>query len=138
LSYIVCAKSWLRCAVKAVVDFVQSGYRSFTYRQECDIKRYMNSQPDKEKAAGTVLKASLPFLKSDKCERVKGQLSYIVQNMKEEHQKSQNRNHGDRLFEMNSLNSFKNVCPRPAIATRTSSAVRMVYAVHAEIWLDQP
>ena len=48
----------------------------------------MNSQPDKEEAAGTVLKASLPFLKSDECERVKGQLSYIVQNMKEEHQKS--------------------------------------------------
>jgi len=44
----------------------------------------MYSQPDKEEAAGTVLKASLPFLKSDECERVKGQLSYIVQDMKEE------------------------------------------------------
>ena len=39
----------------------------------------MNSQSDKEEAAGTVFKASLPFLKSDECEKVKGQLSYIVQ-----------------------------------------------------------
>ena len=54
-------------------------------------RRYMNSQPDKDEAAGTVLNASLPFLKSDECEKVKGQLSYIVQDMKEEHQKSQNR-----------------------------------------------
>ena len=81
----------LRGAVKAVADYIQSGYRNFSYRQECDVKRYMNSQPDKEEAAGTVLKASLPFLKSDECERVKGQLSYIAQDMKEEHQKSQNR-----------------------------------------------
>jgi hypothetical protein len=35
----------------------------------------MNGQPDKEEAANTVLNASLPFLKSDECERVKGQLS---------------------------------------------------------------
>ena len=81
----------LRGAVKAVVDYVQSGYRNFTYRQEGDIKRYMNSQPDKEEAAGTVLNASLPFLKSDECERVKGQLSYIVQDMKEERQQSRSR-----------------------------------------------
>ena len=105
----------LRGAFKAVIDYVQAGYRSFSYRQECDVKRYMNSQSDKEAAAGTVLKASLPFLnaaskrepsklahnwpsksgfakgKSDECEKVKGQLSYIVQDMKEEHQKSQNR-----------------------------------------------
>ena len=73
----------LRGAVKAVIDYVQSGYRSFTYRQECDVKRYMNSQPDKEEAAGTVLKASLPFLKSDECERVKGQLSDIANDVKE-------------------------------------------------------
>ena len=66
-------------------------YRNFTYRQECDVKRYMNSQPDKENAAGTVLNASLPFLKSDECERVKGQLSYIVKDMKEERQQSRNR-----------------------------------------------
>ena len=65
--------------------------RSFTYRLEGDIKRYMNGQPDKEEAAGTVYNASLPFLKADECERVKGQLSYIVQDMKEEYQKSQNR-----------------------------------------------
>ena len=51
----------------------------------------MNSQPDKEKAAGTVLKASLPFLKSDECERVKGQLSSIVQDMKEERKQSRSR-----------------------------------------------
>jgi hypothetical protein len=51
----------------------------------------MNSQPDKEEAAGTVLKASLPFLKSDECERAKGQLSYIVQDMKEERQQSRSR-----------------------------------------------
>ena len=81
----------LRGAVKAVVDYIQSGYRSFSYRQECDVKRYMNSQPDKEEAAGTVLKASLPFLKSDECEKVKGQLSYIVQDMKEERQQSRDR-----------------------------------------------
>ena len=81
----------LRGAVKAVIDYIQSGYRSFSYRQECDVKRYMNSQPDKENAAGTVLNASLPFLKSDECERVKGQLSYIVQDMKEECQQNQSR-----------------------------------------------
>ena len=75
----------------AVVDFVQSGYRNFTYRQECDVKRYMNSQPDKDEAAGTVLNASLPFLKSDEHERVKGQLSYIAQDMKEERLQSRSR-----------------------------------------------
>jgi len=74
-----------------VIDYVQSGYRSFSYRQECDVKRYMNSQPDKEKAADTVLNASLPFLKSDEHERVKGQLSDIVQDMKEERQQSLSR-----------------------------------------------
>ena len=51
----------------------------------------MNSQPDKEEAAGTVLNASHPFLKADESERVKEQLSYIVQDMKEEHQQSRNR-----------------------------------------------
>ena len=66
-------------------------HRSFTYRQECDVKRYMNSQPDKEEAAGIVLNASLPFLKPDEHERVKGQLSYIVQDMKEERQHNQSR-----------------------------------------------
>ena len=89
--YLSTLSELLRGAVKAVIDYVQSGYRSFTYRQECDVKRYMNSQPDKEEAADNVLNASLPFLKSDECERVKGQLCYIVQDMKEEHQKSQNR-----------------------------------------------
>jgi len=44
----------------------------------------MNSQLDKDEAADTMLNASQPFLKSDECERVKGQLSYIVQDMKEE------------------------------------------------------
>jgi hypothetical protein len=51
----------------------------------------MNSQPDKDEAAGTVLNASLPFLKSDEHKRVKGQLSYIVQDMKEERQQSRSR-----------------------------------------------
>ena len=64
---------------------------SFTYRLEGDIKRYMNGHSDKEEAARTVLKASLPFLKSDECEKVKGQLSYIVQDMKEECQQEQSR-----------------------------------------------
>ena len=51
----------------------------------------MNSQPDKDEAAGTVLNASLPFLKSDEHERVKGQLSYIAQDMKEERLQSRSR-----------------------------------------------
>ena len=51
----------------------------------------MNSQPDKEEAAGTVLNASLPFLKADESERVKGQLTSIVKDMKEEQQKSRSR-----------------------------------------------
>ena len=66
-------------------------HRSFTYRQEWDVKRYMNSLADKEDASGTVYNASQPFLKSDECERVKGQLSYIVQDMKEERQQNQSR-----------------------------------------------
>ena len=66
-------------------------HRSFTYRQECDVKRYMNSQPDKEEAAGTVFNASLPFLKVDECERVKGQLSDIAQDTKEERQQTRSR-----------------------------------------------
>lgn len=93
--YLSTLSELLRGAIKAVIDYIQSGYRSFSYRQECDVKRYMNSQPDKEEAAGIVLNASLPFLKSDECERVKGQLSYIVQDMKEEHQ--QNRSRGFHL-----------------------------------------
>jgi len=51
----------------------------------------MNSQPDKEKAADEVLNASRPFLKADESERVKGQLSYIAQDMKEEHQQNRSR-----------------------------------------------
>jgi len=51
----------------------------------------MNGQPDKDVAADTVLNASFPFLKSDECEKVKGQLSYIVQDMKEERQQSRSR-----------------------------------------------
>ena len=75
----------------------------------------MNSQPDKEAAAGTVFKASLPILnaaskrepsklahnwpsksgfakgKSDECERVKDELSGIVRDMKEERQQTRNR-----------------------------------------------
>ena len=90
--YLSTLSELLRSAVKAVIDYIQSGYRSFSYRQEGDVRCYMNGQPDKEEAANTVLNASLPFLKSDECERVKGQLSYIVQDMKEEHQ--QTRSHG--------------------------------------------
>ena len=89
--YLSTLSELLRGAVKAVIDYIQAGYPSFSYRQECDVKRYMNSQHDKEEAADTVLNASRPFLKSDECERVKGQLSYIVQEMKEEHQQSRIR-----------------------------------------------
>ena len=74
----------LRGAVKAVIEFVESGSRSFTFRQEGDIKRYMNGQSDKEEAAGTVYNASLPFLKADECVSVKEQLSAISKGMKEE------------------------------------------------------
>ena len=68
------------------------GQSSIIFRTAIEVvKRYMNSQSDKEEAAGTVFKASLPFLKSDECEKVKGQLSYIVQDMKEERQQSRSR-----------------------------------------------
>ena len=89
--YLSTLSELLRGAVRAVIDYVQSGYRNFTYRQEGDVKRYINSQLDKEEAAGTVLNASLPFLKSDECERVKGQLSDVVQGMKEDCQQSRRR-----------------------------------------------
>ena len=89
--YLLTLSELLRGAVKAVIDYVQSGYRSFSYRQECDVKRYMNGQSDKDEAANIVLNASRPFLKADESERVKGQLSYIVQDMKEERQQSQSR-----------------------------------------------
>ena len=89
--YLSTLSELLRGAVKAVIDYVQSGYRSFSYRQECDVRRYMNNQPDKDEAANTVLNASHPFLKADESERVKGQLSYIVQDMKEEHKQSRSR-----------------------------------------------
>ena len=49
---------------------------------------YLRS-PDKAEAVGTVLNSSLPFLKSDECERLRGQLSYIVQYMKEKSQHPQ-------------------------------------------------
>ena len=81
----------MRGAVNAVIDYVQSGYRSFSARQEGDVKRYMNGQPDKDKAADEVFNASRPFLKADKSERVKGQLSYIVKDMNEEQKQSRSR-----------------------------------------------
>ena len=87
--YLSTLSELLRGAVKAVIDYVQSGYRSFSYRQDGDVRRYMNGQPDKEEAAANVYNASLPYLKTDECERVKGQLSYIVQDMKEEQHQSQ-------------------------------------------------
>ena len=89
--YLSTLSELLRGAVKAVVDYIQSGYRSFSYRQECDVRRYMNSQPDKEKAAETVYNASLPFLNREECERVKGQLSAISKDMKEDCQQNRNR-----------------------------------------------
>ena len=89
--YLSSLSELLRGAVKAVINYVQSGYRSFSYRQECDVKRYMNSQPDKDEAADEVFNASRPFLKADECERVKGQISYIVRDMKEERQQSRSR-----------------------------------------------
>ena len=89
--YLSTLSELLRGAVKAVVDYVQAGYRSFSYSQECDVRRYMNGQTDKDKAADEVFNASRPFLKADESERVKGQLSYIVQDMKEEHQQTRSR-----------------------------------------------
>ena len=89
--YLSTLSELLRGAVKAVIDYVQSGYRSFSYRQDCDVRRYMNGQPDKSKAADEVFNASRPFLKVDESERVKGQLSYIVQDMEEERQQSRSR-----------------------------------------------
>ena len=89
--YLSTLSELLRGAVKAVIDYVQAGYRSFSYRQDCDVRRYMNGQPDKCKAADEVFNASRPFLKANECERVKGQLSYIVQDMKEERQQTRSR-----------------------------------------------
>ena len=89
--YLSTLSELLRDAVKAVIDYVQAGYRSFSYRQDCDVRRYMNGQTDKDEAAITVLNASRPFLKANECERVKGQLSYIVQDMKEERQQTRSR-----------------------------------------------
>ena len=90
--YLSTLSELLRGAVKAVIDYVQSGYRSFSARQDGDVRRYLNGQLDKEEAATNVYNASLPYLKTDECERVKGQLSYIVQDMKEEQYLS--RSHG--------------------------------------------
>ena len=52
--YLSTLSELLRAAVRAVLDYIQDGYRSFSYRQECDVKRYMNSLADKEDASGTV------------------------------------------------------------------------------------
>ena len=38
--YLSTLSELLRGAVKAVIDYVQAGYRSFSYRQDCDVKRY--------------------------------------------------------------------------------------------------
>ena len=89
--YLSTLSELLRGAVKAVIDYVQAGYRSFSYRQDCDVRRYMNGQTDKDEAANAVLNASRPFLKADECERVKGQLSYIVRDLKEERQPTHSR-----------------------------------------------
>ena len=92
--YLSTLSELLQGAVKAVVDFVRSGYSSFTYRQKGDIKRYMNSQPDKEEAADIVLNASRPFLKADESERVKGNLFDIALDVKEERQQGHSYGHG--------------------------------------------
>ena len=55
----------------------------------------MNGHSDKEEAADIVYNASLHFLKRDEYERVKGQLSSIAKDMKEDRQ--QNRNRGFRM-----------------------------------------
>ena len=89
--YLSTLSELLRGAVNAVIDYVQSGYRSFSARQEGDVKRYMKGQPDKDKAADEVFNASRPFLKADESERVKGQLSYIVKDMNEEQKQSRSR-----------------------------------------------
>ena len=89
--YLSTLSELLRGAANAVIDYVQSGYRSFSARQEGDVKRYMNGQPDKDKAADEVFNASRPFLKADESERVKGQLSYIVKDMNEEQKQSRSR-----------------------------------------------
>lgn len=92
--YLSTLSELLQGAVKAVVDFVRSGYSSFTYRQKGDIKRYMNSQPDKGKAADEVFNASRPFLKADESERVKGNLFDIALDVKEERQQGHSYGHG--------------------------------------------
>ena len=92
--YLSTLSELLRGAVKAVIDYVQSGYRSFSYRQEGDVRRYMNGQPDKDKAANTVLNASRPFLKADESERVKGNLFDIALDVKEERQQGHSYGHG--------------------------------------------
>ena len=54
-------------------------------------EQFMNGRSDKEEAASSVYNASLPFLKGDERERVKGQLSNIAKDMKEERQQNQSR-----------------------------------------------
>ena len=51
----------------------------------------LNGQSDKEEAADIVYNASLHFLKADECERVKGQLSDVAQDIKEERQQIRSR-----------------------------------------------
>ena len=66
--YLLSLSEPLRGAVKAVIDYVQACYRSFSYRQDCDVRHYMNGQTNKDEAANTVLNASQPFLKADESE----------------------------------------------------------------------
>ena len=49
----------LRGAVKAVIDYIQSGCRSFSYSQESDVRRYMNGQSDKEEAADSTCRLNI-------------------------------------------------------------------------------
>ena len=49
---------WYSPSAKKWWLLLRLAHRSFTYRQECDVKRYMKSLADQENAAGIVLNAS--------------------------------------------------------------------------------
>lgn len=81
----------LRKAVLAVVNYVHARHPSFSYRQEGEVKRYLNSQTDKKQGAQTILAYSLPFLNADDCKKVQHQLDCVVEDMTEEQQQSRSR-----------------------------------------------
>ncbi len=55
------------------------------------IRLLIGLETDTDETAGTVFNASLPFLKADECERVKGNLFDIALDMKEERKQRQSR-----------------------------------------------